>query len=113
MDKCPVCKSDAERLEPGFFDGYTIKCPTHGEIEFSDTTRVTRWNEPREAWECALTKARDRALRTASTSRSLVSDQESLMMIFRSALFPSDSCSDRLVDSKSRCGTWIGWGVPA
>src|SRR5260221_1507478 len=33
MDKCPVCKSDAEELEAGLFDGYAIRCPTHGEIE--------------------------------------------------------------------------------
>jgi hypothetical protein len=65
MDKCPVCKSDAQELEPGFFDGYTVKCPIHGEIEFSDSVRAARWNEPRAAWEAALTRARERALKTA------------------------------------------------
>jgi hypothetical protein len=65
MDKCPVCKSDAEELEAGLFDGYAIRCPTHGEIEFSDTVRATRSNEPREAWERALRNARERALKTA------------------------------------------------
>ncbi len=44
MDKCPVCKSDAEELDAGLFDGYAIKCPTHGEIEFSDSVRVERWD---------------------------------------------------------------------
>jgi hypothetical protein len=64
MDKCPVCKSDAEELERGVFDGYAIKCPTHGSIEFSDTVRATRWNEPRKVWEHAFKNARERTLRT-------------------------------------------------
>jgi len=65
MDKCPVCKSDAEELDAGLFDGYAIKCPTHGEIEFSDSVRVERWDNAREAWERALTKARARTIKSA------------------------------------------------
>jgi hypothetical protein len=42
MDKCPICKSDAQELERGLFDGYAVKYPTHGEFEFSDTVRATR-----------------------------------------------------------------------
>src|SRR5262245_38881763 len=42
--KCPVCKSDAEELERGFFDGHAIKCPIHGEVEFSDTVRASLRN---------------------------------------------------------------------
>jgi hypothetical protein len=65
METCPVCKAEAEQFERGFIDGYAVKCPTHGWFEFSDTTRATRGNEPREVWERALTKARQRALQTA------------------------------------------------
>ena len=65
MDKCPICKAEAEQIDRGFIDGYAVKCPIHGWFEFSDTAKVTRGNEPREAWERALTKARLRALQTA------------------------------------------------
>jgi hypothetical protein len=64
MDKCPVCKANAEELQPGLFDGHALKCSVHGEIEFSDTVRATRSNYPREAWEQALTHARQRVLKT-------------------------------------------------
>ena len=62
---CPMCKSKAEEIERGFFDGYTVKCPVHGEFEFTDTVKSTRMNEPREAWERALTSARKRAVKDA------------------------------------------------
>jgi hypothetical protein len=64
MKKCPVCQADVEQFEQGFIDGYAVKCPTHGWFEFSDTARVTRSSEPREAWERALTKARARVYQT-------------------------------------------------
>jgi hypothetical protein len=64
MDQCPVCKAEAEEVERGFFDGTAVKCPAHGWFEYSDTVQVSRSNEPREAWERALTKARNRAQRT-------------------------------------------------
>ncbi len=63
--ECPICKSKAQELERGLFDGYALKCPIHGEIEFSDTVRATRMSESREAWERALTNARTRALKIA------------------------------------------------
>jgi hypothetical protein len=62
MDECPICKSSAQ-VEPGTFDGYTMKCQVHGEFEFSDTVKSTHWNEPRGAWE-QLTKARERTIKT-------------------------------------------------
>jgi hypothetical protein len=65
--ECPICKSDAEEIEKGFFDGYTVKCPVHGEFQFTDTVRATRMNEPREAWERAHTNARMRATRESET----------------------------------------------
>jgi hypothetical protein len=62
--ECPICKSQAQEFEP-VFDGYALKCPVHGEVEFSDTVRATRMNEPREAWERAHSNARLRAIKTA------------------------------------------------
>jgi hypothetical protein len=62
--ECPICKSHAQELAP-LFDGYALKCPIHGEIEFTDTVRATRMNEPREAWEYAHTNARQRAIKNA------------------------------------------------
>jgi hypothetical protein len=59
--ECPICKSKAEEIEKGFFDGHTVKCPVHGEFEYTDTVNSTRMNEPRGAWEHALTNARKRA----------------------------------------------------
>lgn len=64
MKKCPVCQAEVEQSEAGFIDGYAVKCPTHGWFEFSDTVRATRSSEPRETWERALTKARERVYHT-------------------------------------------------
>lgn len=63
--ECPICKSKAPELDRGIFDGYALKCPTHGEFEFTATVRATRMNEPREAWERAHTTARTHALNEA------------------------------------------------
>ena len=37
MTRCPICKSDAEEIERGFFGGKTLRCPKHGEFEVSNT----------------------------------------------------------------------------
>jgi hypothetical protein len=63
--ECPICKSEAQELERGFFDGHALRCTVHGEIEFSDTVRSTRSDEPRDAWERAHTNAWERAIRNA------------------------------------------------
>jgi len=63
--ECPICKSKAQELEGGLFDGHALRCPVHGEIEFSDTVRATRMGEPRAEWERAHTNARERAVRNA------------------------------------------------
>jgi hypothetical protein len=63
--ECPICKSEARELERGLFDGHALRCPVHGEIEFSDTVRATRLGEPRAAWERAHTNARERAVKNA------------------------------------------------
>ena len=65
--ECPICKAKAQKLESGFFDGYALKCLTHGEIEFTDTVQSTRMNEPRDAWERAHTNARTRAVKATGT----------------------------------------------
>jgi hypothetical protein len=63
--ECPICKSEAEELGRGLIDGYALRCSVHGEIEFSDTVRATRMDEPRAAWERAHTNARKRAAKNA------------------------------------------------
>ncbi|MGY4280873.1 hypothetical protein ACVWXO_000093 [Bradyrhizobium sp. LM2.7] len=63
--ECPICKSKVQELERGLFDGYALRCPVHSEIDFSDTVRATRMNEPREAWERAHSNARLRAIKDA------------------------------------------------
>ena len=63
--ECPICKSKAQELDVGLFDGYALKCPVHGDIEFSDTVGATRMDEPRAAWERAHTTARECAAKNA------------------------------------------------
>jgi len=43
MAKCPICKSDAQEIEPGFFDGKTFRCPTHHEFEVADTVKSAEY----------------------------------------------------------------------
>jgi hypothetical protein len=64
--ECPICQADAEELAVTF-DGYALKCPTHGEFEFSGTVNATRQGAPREAWEHALTTARTRAIKSGQS----------------------------------------------
>ena len=47
---CPICKSEAEAINVGLFDGVGIRCKTHGEFEVADSalamhkdTEGTRW----------------------------------------------------------------------
>ena len=65
--ECPICKSEARELDRGLFDGNALRCPVHGEIEFSDTVRATRLGELRAAWERAHTNARERAVKTTQS----------------------------------------------
>ena len=34
---CPICKSEAEAINVGLFDGVEIRCKTHGEFEVADS----------------------------------------------------------------------------
>ena len=38
----PICKSEAEEIDPGIFDGVWFRCPKHREFGVSDTALKTR-----------------------------------------------------------------------
>jgi len=61
MVTCPICKSEAEEIEPGTFDGMWFRCLKHREFGVSDTALKTRKNAEPEQWERALKKAIERA----------------------------------------------------
>ena len=63
MTTCPICKSDAEEIELGFFDGKTFRCPKHNVFQVSDTvlSDPSRMGAARNQWEAALIKATNRA----------------------------------------------------
>jgi hypothetical protein len=61
MVTCPICKSEAEEIEPGTFDGMWFRCLKHREFGVSDTALKTRKNAEPEQWEGALKKAIERA----------------------------------------------------
>ena len=61
MVTCPVCKSEAEEIEPGTFDGVWFRCLKHREFGVSDTALKTRKDAEPEQWERALKKAVERA----------------------------------------------------
>ena len=42
MAMCPVCKSEAEVIDPGTFDGVWFRCLKHREFGVSDTALKTR-----------------------------------------------------------------------
>ena len=58
---CPICKSEAEEIEPGTFDGVWFRCLKHREFGVSDTALKTRKDAEPEQWERALKKATERA----------------------------------------------------
>jgi hypothetical protein len=57
MATCPVCKSEAEEIEPGTFDGVWFRCLKHREFGVSDTALKTRKDAEPEQWKRALKKA--------------------------------------------------------
>jgi hypothetical protein len=60
MATCPVCRSEAEEIEPGTFDGVWFRCLKHREFGVSDTALKTRKDAEPEQWERALKKASER-----------------------------------------------------
>ena len=61
MTMCPICKAEAEEIEPGTFDGVWFRCLKHREFGVSDTALKTRRDAEPEQWERALKKATERA----------------------------------------------------
>jgi hypothetical protein len=62
MVSCPICKAEAEEIEPGtFVDGTWFRCLKHREFGVSDTALKTRKDAESEQWERALKKATERA----------------------------------------------------
>jgi hypothetical protein len=61
MTMCPICKAEAEEIEPGTFDGVWFRCLKHREFGVSDTALKTRKDAEPEQWERALKKATERA----------------------------------------------------
>ena len=61
MAICPVCKSEAEVIDPGTFDGVWFRCLKHREFGVSDTALKTRKDASSEQWERALKRATERA----------------------------------------------------
>jgi hypothetical protein len=62
MATCPICRSEAEEIEPGtFIDGTWFRCLKHREFGVSDTALKTRKDAEPEQWERALKKAIERA----------------------------------------------------
>jgi hypothetical protein len=53
---CPICKSEAEAINVGLFDGVGFRCKTHGEFEVADSAlamhKDTVQNLGREIREC-------------------------------------------------------------
>jgi hypothetical protein len=63
---CPICKSEAEAINVGVFDGVGFRCKTHGEFEVADSalamhkdTEATRWEDrakaTQESWPRVIT----------------------------------------------------------
>jgi hypothetical protein len=61
---CPICKSEAEAINVGLFDGVGIRCKTHGEFEVADSALAMHKDTEATRWEAALGSAKDRAKAT-------------------------------------------------
>jgi hypothetical protein len=63
MEQCPVCKSAAEVIEPGRFDGKTFRCSRDGEFDVVDTVlKIPRYMDADSAeWQRALQAAKSHA----------------------------------------------------
>ena len=61
MAICPICKSKAEEIEFGTFDGMWFKCPNHPVFGVTGTVLATRKDAPLEQWKRALQIAINKA----------------------------------------------------
>jgi hypothetical protein len=75
MAICPICKSTAEEIEPGFFDGKTFRCEKDGEFGVADSVleMPAYMNAASAGWEVALRRVRtklfqERARESAPTT---------------------------------------------
>jgi hypothetical protein len=64
---CPICKSEAEAINVGLFDGVGCRCKPHGEFEVADSALAIHKDTEATRWETALISAKDRAKATQET----------------------------------------------
>jgi hypothetical protein len=65
--RCPICKSEAEAINVGLFDGVGFRCKAHGEFEVADSALAMHKDTEATRWEAALRSAKDRAKATQET----------------------------------------------
>jgi hypothetical protein len=61
MPQCPICKSEAEKIDLGLFDGTGFSCKRHGEFRVADSVFRESKERTRRQWENALMLAERRA----------------------------------------------------
>ena len=59
--RCPICKSEAEAINVGLFDGIGFRCKTHGEFEVTDSALAAHKDTETTRWEASLGTAKERA----------------------------------------------------
>ena len=61
MPQCPICKSEAEEIDLGLFDGAGFSCKRHGEFRVAGSVFKEPRARTRQQWENALVLAERRA----------------------------------------------------
>jgi hypothetical protein len=61
MPQCPICKSEAEEIDLGLFDGAGFSCKRHGEFRVAGSVFKETRARTRQQWENALVLAERRA----------------------------------------------------
>jgi hypothetical protein len=75
MPQCPICKSEAEEIDLGLFDGAGFSCKRHGEFRVAGSVFKESRARTRQQWENALVLAERRAaLGTAPSSPPMTFD---------------------------------------
>ena len=64
MIRCPICKTEAEEVDRGAFEGLGFDCKFHGRFRVSGIVLTQRKQHTRKQWERALVLARARASET-------------------------------------------------
>ena len=73
MPQCPICKSEAEEIDLGLFDGAGFSCKRHGEFRVVGSVFKETRARTRQQWENALVLAERRA---ALGTRPLITTYE-------------------------------------